>query len=156
MLAASISVMIFYLPDYFLLEIITAKTSAIICESIGMRPIVIILDNHVFLNDFLVSRECTSIQIVALFAGLILLLPSASISKRTTTLALIFGLVFMINVLRISLTLWLDFLWSCEWALIHYPLSFGVGVVTTLALVLLLLKILPELRFYSTGLRELV
>ena len=142
--AIAIALIIYYIPNYSFLEKITAQDTAFLLKIIGVDVQSKIVENKVFLNDIRIVKDCTGIQVFAVFLGLILPLPNASWKKRLFTLAILFSILYITNVLRIVLEFWLIYFNVLPWILVHYPLSFLLGIFGVFTLVLVADRSLPE------------
>lgn len=102
-----------------------------------------------------IIRECTAINVFSVMAGLILPLRDGSLLRKAIGIAFSGLLLFLLNVSRIALTVFLTgfdvppFSWFLNNPTIevyHYPVSFAYGVIGVALLVVMVDKwILPEL-----------
>jgi exosortase/archaeosortase family protein len=143
-LSLTIVLIVYYVPNYFLLETTVANHSSALLSIFGVDAPVRYVDNSVLIGDYTVARECTGIQVVAVFLGLILPLPKASIKKKIISLLILGGLVYISNILRLILEYYLVAKGILPWSLAHYPLSLVLGVFGVFFLVLINNRVLPE------------
>lgn len=102
-----------------------------------------------------IIRECTAINVFSIMAGLILPLRNGSLPRKAIGIAFSGLLLFLLNVSRITLTVFLTgfdvppfswFLTDPTIEVYHYPVSFAYGVIGVALLVVMVDKwILPEL-----------
>ena len=142
--ASTISIMLYYLPDYFFLEKITAEHSAVLMQLIGIKATVWTQGNTVFLNQFEVERMCTGVQVITVFLGILIALPKASIRKRILAFGVIAISVYLANVARIAFEIWLLYSGTLPWSLAHYPTGLILGVFSVAFLVVVADHFLPE------------
>jgi exosortase/archaeosortase family protein len=90
-----------------------------------------------------IVRDCTGIQVIAVFAGLILPLPRGTWSRKALSLLVVSVLLFVANVLRVVYEIWLVYWGILPWELAHYPMSFVLGVVGVFVLCLVAIWLLP-------------
>jgi exosortase/archaeosortase family protein len=100
--------------------------------------------NSAFLNEIQIVKDCTGIQVIAVFLGLLIPLPNAAIKKKLITLSILSAILYAANVLRIALEYWLLYFNVLPWALAHYPLSLLLGVLGVVFLVLATDQLMPE------------
>jgi len=142
--AAIIVISVYYLPNYFFLEKATADHAASLLNSLGMQVQERIIGGSVFLADIRIVKECTGVQVIAVFLGLLIPLPNTPLKKKLLTLAVVSAILYAANVLRIALEFSLVYLSVLPWQLAHYPLSLLLGIVGVLVLVLVTDRLLPE------------
>ena len=102
-----------------------------------------------------IIRECTAINVFSIMAGLILPLRNGSLPRKAIGIAFSGLLLFLLNVSRITLTVFLTgfdvppfswFLTDPTIEVYHYPVSFAYGVIGVALLVVMVDKwILTEL-----------
>jgi exosortase/archaeosortase family protein len=142
--AAIIVMMVYYLPNYFFLEKATADYAAALLNSLGMQVQERIIGGSVFLADIRIVKECTGVQVIAVFLGLLIPLPNAPLKKKLLTLVVVSAILYAANVLRIALEFWLVYFSVLPWYLAHYPLSLLLGIIGVFVLVLVTDRLLPE------------
>jgi exosortase/archaeosortase family protein len=135
---------IYYLPNYFFLEKATADHTAFLLNSLGMRVQTKVISENVFLADIKVVKDCTGVQVIAVFFGLLLPIPNAPLKKKLLTLVIVSAFLYVANVLRIALELCLVYLNILPWFLAHYPLSLLLGIIGVFILVFVTDRLLPE------------
>ena len=135
---------LYYLPNYFLLEKATADSAAFLLNSLGMNVQTRIVDENVFLSDVKIVKDCTGVQVIAVFFGMLIPVPKARLHKKLFTLLIISASLYFANVLRIALEFSLLYLHILPWSIAHYPLSLLLGVIGVLMLVLVSDRLLPE------------
>jgi exosortase/archaeosortase family protein len=143
-IASTIAIILYYVPDYFFLERITAEHSAVLMELIGIKATVWTQGNAVFLNQFEVERMCTGIQVTAIFLGILVGLPKAAIKKRILAFGVVAIGVYFANVARIAFEIWLLYSGTLPWSLAHYPTGLLLGVISVAFLVVVADRFLPE------------
>jgi exosortase/archaeosortase family protein len=141
---ASIILIIYYLPNYFFLEKATADHTAFLLNVFGMSVQTHVVGENVFLANIKLVKDCTGVQVIAVFFGLLLPIPHAPLKKKLFTLATISACLYGANVLRIALEFSLIYLNVLPWCLAHYPLSLLLGIIGVLILVLATDRLLPE------------
>jgi exosortase/archaeosortase family protein len=142
--AAIIILVIYYLPNYLFLERATADHTALLLNSLGMSVQMKVINESVFLDDIKIVKDCTGVQVIAVFFGLLIPLPKAPLKKKFLTLVIISTFLYVANVLRIALELCLIYLNVLPWFLAHYPLSLLLGIIGVFTLVFVTDKLLPE------------
>jgi exosortase/archaeosortase family protein len=142
--AALIILIIYYLPNYFFLEKATADHTALLLNSIGMRVQTTIISENVYLAQIKIVKDCTGVQVIAVFFGLIIPVPDAPLRKKLLALLIVSALLYVANVLRIALEFSLLYLNILPWSIAHYPLSLLLGIMGVLALVFVSDHLLPE------------
>lgn len=142
--AITIALIVYYIPDYSFLERATAHHTALLLNMIGVNVEAESVGNATFLDKIRVVKDCTGIQVSAVFLGLILPLPNASVKKKTFTLIILSGILYLANILRVTLEFWLIYFEVLPWILAHYPLSLLLGILGVFILVLVTDRLLPE------------
>ena len=153
-LAVSTMLVVYYLPDYCFLESAVAGHSSAILAFIGLQAPVRFVGGVVLVGNYAVARDCTGIQVVAVFAGLILPLRRVSWVKKILSLGLLCLLLYGANLVRVVLEYYLVEAGILPWSLAHYPLSLLLGVVGVFFLVLVNNRIIPEFGEYIYSLVE--
>jgi exosortase/archaeosortase family protein len=142
--AAIIILTIYYLPNYLFLERVTADHAAFLLDSLGMSVHTKVISENVFLADIRIVKDCTGVQVIAVFFGMLLPIPNTSLKKKLLTLVIVSASLYVANVLRIALEFSLVYLNLLPWSLAHYPLSLLMGVIGVFILVLVTDHLLPE------------
>ncbi|MEM3521975.1 MAG: exosortase/archaeosortase family protein [Candidatus Bathyarchaeia archaeon] len=156
LLATAISLSIYYLPDYYFLELITAQHSAMLLNLIGIQSKAWTIEKKAFLNEVQIVRDCTGIQVVAVFAGILLPLPKVSWKRKLLAIAIVAIFVYLANIARIALEIWLLYNGILPWSLAHYPLGIVLGVFSVAFLVIVTNFFIPEIgEFVDSLLKEL-
>jgi exosortase/archaeosortase family protein len=143
-IASAIAVTLYYLPNYFFLEKITAEHSAMLMELMGMQATVWTEGGRVFLNEFEIERMCTGVQVITIFLGIIVALPKAAIKKRILALGAVAVGVYFANIARIAFEIWLLYSGILPWSLAHYPTGLILGVFSVAFLVIVADHFIPE------------
>jgi exosortase/archaeosortase family protein len=143
-IASAIALILYYVPDYFFLEKITAEHSAMLMELIGIKATVWTRGNAVFLNQFEVERMCTGVQVITIFLGILVALPKAAVKKRILAFGVVAIGVYFANVARIVFEIWLLYSGTLPWSLAHYPTGLILGVFSVAFLVIVADHFLPE------------
>jgi exosortase/archaeosortase family protein len=136
---------VYYIPDYFYLKLVTAVNSAFILRALSFPGVVRVVDGRVFLNQVEIVRECTGIQVVAVFAGVILPLPRVRWMVKLQALAVVSLAVYVANVVRIVLELWLLYAGILPWSLAHEPFGMILSVVSVALFLLAANHYIPEI-----------
>jgi exosortase/archaeosortase family protein len=142
--AATIILAVYYLPNYFFLEKLTAEHTAFFLNSFGMHVETRVVNEGVFLENVKIVRDCTGVQVVAVFLGLIIPVPNAPVKNKILTLAVVSILLYLANLVRISLEFSLLSLRLLPWSLAHYPLSVLFGIIGVFLLTLVADRLMPE------------
>ena len=143
-IASAIALILYYVPDYFFLEKITAEHSAMLMGLIGIKATVWTQGNAVFLNEFEVERMCTGVQVITIFLGILVALPKAAVKKRILAFGVVAIGVYFANVARIAFEIWLLYSGTLPWSLAHYPTGLILGVFSVAFLVVVADHFLPE------------
>ena len=142
--AALIILIIYYLPNYFFLEKATADHTALLLNSIGMNVQAYVISESVYLAQIKIVKDCTGVQVIAVFFGLIIPVPDATLRKKLLALLSVSAILYVANVLRIALEFSLLYFNILPWSIAHYPLSLLLGIIGVLALVFVSDHLLPE------------
>jgi exosortase/archaeosortase len=78
----------YYVPNYFFLEKATADHTAFLLNSLGMGVKTKVVSESVFLANIKIVKDCTGVQVVAVFFGILLPLPNAPWKKKSPPLLL--------------------------------------------------------------------
>ena len=150
-----ISIIIYYVPDFSILEAWIAQHSSFILNSIGVSTKANLVGDSVFIGTIQVIRDCTGIQVIAVFAGLLLPVPKTSWRKKVTVVAAIAIFVYSTNLLRVVVQYWLMAEGVLPWSFAHYPVSLILGVICVAIIIVLTDRILPEFaNFVSSQINE--
>lgn len=136
---------IYYIPEYFYLKLITAINSAFILRTLNFPGVVQAVDGRVFLNQVEIVKECTGIQVVAVFAGIILPLPKVKWRVKLQALGVVSLAVYVANVVRIVLELWLLYAGILPWSLAHEPFGMILSVISVALFLLAANHYIPEI-----------
>jgi exosortase/archaeosortase family protein len=142
--AALIILVIYYLPNYLFLEKAMANHTAFLLNSLGMSVQTRVVSENVFINDIKIVKDCTGVQVIAVFFGLLIPIPKAPLKKKFLTLVIVSTFLYVANVFRIALEFCLVYLNVLPWVLAHYPLSLLLGIIGVFILVFVTDKLLPE------------
>ncbi len=135
---------IYYLPSYFFLEKATADHTAFVLNALGLSVETKVVSNKVYLADIKIVKDCTGVQAIAVFGGLLLPLPNAPLKKKIHALVIVSTLIYGANVLRIALEFSLVYFEILPWVFAHYPLSLLLGIMGVIILVFVTDHLLPE------------
>lgn len=141
---AVISSAIYYVPDYSWLEYATAFSSEWVLRIIGISAAVTRTPTGFWLNEFLVDKPCTGIQVIATLAGVLIPLPRLAWSRKILGLVLVAIGVYLANIIRIVIQLWVYYAGLFDWTAIHGPGGIILGIVSVASLVILLDRFVPE------------
>ena len=147
-LAFTIIIIVYYIPNYYFLESIIASHSSTILSFLGIETSVQFFNEFVILGNYIVARECTGIQVMAVFLGLILPLAKVSWQKKAFSLSVLGSLLYAANLFRVVLEYYLVDTGILPWSLAHYPLSLVLGIIGVFFLVLINNKIIPDFGEY--------
>lgn len=156
------------------LERFTAETASNALRALGFSSRWGVKEGEAYLalyggvRDVVVTivRECTAINVFAVFAGLVVPLYSGLWLRKAVSLALAGVLLFILNISRVVLTVALTafdvppFSWVFTNPTVetyHYPLSFLYGLFGVAILVLIISRwTLPELEYTLKGIFKVV
>jgi exosortase/archaeosortase family protein len=144
-IASAIALAVYYLPNYWFLENWTAQQSAIVMNMVGMKAAVWYQGTDVFVNQFDVQRMCTGVQVIAVFLGIIVALPRTALKKKILAFAIVALSVYLANIGRIVLEIWLLYSGTLPWSLAHYPTGLILGVFAVAFLVVLADHFMPAI-----------
>ena len=144
-ITSAIAITLYYLPNYFFYEKLTAEHSAILMRLIGIKATVWYQGNQVFLNQFEIQRMCTGVQVIVVFLGIIIAMPKVAIKKRLTALGVVAVTVYVTNIGRIALEIWLLYNGILPWSLAHYPTGLILGVFAVALLIIVADHFIPEI-----------
>ena len=136
---------IYYLPDYTVLEAMVAEHSAGILNAIGVPAGATIASNGAYVNNVRIVRECTGIQVVAVFVGLLLPLPKVSWQVKLKAITVLGFAVYVANVIRVAVELWLLYAGIMPWSMAHGPFGTILGVVTVFLFFLVSDRFIPQI-----------
>ncbi|MFW9831850.1 MAG: hypothetical protein ACFFD8_08745 [Candidatus Thorarchaeota archaeon] len=149
-IAIIVTFLVYFLPEPFFLAIPTAYASSVLLTWIGVPSIILIdwINQAVFVavisfQQFHIVRECTGIQVIAVFIGLILPLPRGTWFRKFLAIGVVIIMLFVANVLRVVYEIWLVFWGILPWELAHYPMSFVLGVVGVFILCIVAIILVP-------------
>lgn len=143
--ALAIAIFLYYIPDYYFLEELTARASAWAMGLLGMPSEFKVVGRGAFVNEVQIVRDCTGVQVIAAFSGIIIPLPKVAWWKKAISIASVSLAVFAANILRIILELWLLYNGILPWDLAHGPLGLLLGIASVAFLVLLADRMMPEI-----------
>ena len=144
-IASAIALVVYYIPNYWFLENLTAQHSALVMNMIGMKAWVWYQGNDVFVNQFDVQRMCTGVQVIAVFLGIIVALPRTAVKKKVLAFAIIAVSVYLANIGRIVLEIWLLYSGMLPWSLAHYPTGLVLGIFAVAFLVVVADHFMPAI-----------
>jgi exosortase/archaeosortase family protein len=144
-ITVAVALPVYYLPNYFLFEQLIAEHSAIVMEFVGIKSVIWYHGNSVFLNEFEIQRMCTGIQVIAVFLGLIVAMPNTSLKKKALAFGIIAVSVYLANIGRIVLEIWLLYNGVLPWSLAHYPTGLILGVFSVAFLIIVADHFMPAI-----------
>ncbi len=144
-LASAIALALYYLPDYFLYENLTAQHSAILMQLIGIKATVWYQGHKVFLNEFEIERMCTGGQVIAVFLGIFIAMPKVALKRRVMAFGVVAVSVYFANIARIAFEIWLLYNGILPWSLAHYPTGLILGVFAVAFLIIAADHFIPEI-----------
>jgi exosortase/archaeosortase family protein len=144
-ITSTIALLVYYLPNYFLLEQFTAEHSALVMQLIGIKSTIWYQGNRVFLNEFEIQRMCTGVQVMAVFLGMIVAIPKVTLQKRVAAFTTVAVSVYIANLGRIAFEIWMLYNGVLPWSLAHYPTGLILGVFSVAFLVVVADHFIPEI-----------
>jgi exosortase/archaeosortase family protein len=141
---AVIASSIYYIPNYVWLEYMTASNSGAVLRSFGVPAIIMVTQNGVLLNEFLIDKPCTGVQVVATFAGILIPMPKLLWVKKALGVVLVTIGVYVANIFRIVVQIWVYYSGLFNWTAIHGPGGVALGIVAVTLLVIMLDRFVPE------------
>ena len=155
-LMVALSAGLYYLPNYFILEKITADHSAMLLNWIGIPAASRAVGGRAFVNEFEIERMCTGIQVTAIFAGILIPFPKIAWRRKAAAIASVAVLIYFANIGRIVLEVWLLYNGILPWYLAHYPTGLILGIFTVAFLVIVLDHFIPEIGDYTIKATEIL
>ncbi|MBS7658171.1 MAG: exosortase/archaeosortase family protein [Candidatus Bathyarchaeia archaeon] len=143
-----ISSTIYFLFDYGFLKAAIAEHSTGILNALGINSNFLVLNNRAFINQIEIVKECTGIQVIAVFSGLIIPLPKVSFKNKIKAITLVFFAVYLANVLRIVIEIWLLYKGILPWSQAHGPLGTLLSIISIVIFFLMTEKFIPEINYY--------
>ena len=140
-----LALFVYYVPDYSTLEAMTAEHSAGILNAIGIPAESTITGNAAYVNNVRIVRECTGIQVVAVFAGLLFPLPRIGWHVKLKAIAVLGFAVYVANVVRVAFELWLLYAGILPWSMAHGPVGAVLGVITVFIFFLVSDRFIPQI-----------
>ena len=144
-ISAAVALLLYYVPNYYFYEKLTAEHSAFVMGLIGMKATVWYQNGSVFLNQFEVQRMCTGVQVITVFLGLIVAIPKVAIKKRVVAFSIVAVSVYLTNIGRIVLEIWMLYNGILPWSLAHYPTGLILGVFSVAFLIVVADHVMPEI-----------
>ena len=144
-ITTAIALAAYYIPNYWFLENWTALHSAAVMNMVGMKASVWYQGTNVFVNQFEVERMCTGVQVIAVFLGIIVALPRTALKKKILAFGIIALSVYLANIGRIVLEIWLLYSGLLPWSLAHYPTGLILGVFSVAFLVIVADHFMPAI-----------
>ena len=155
-LVVALSASFYYLPNYFILEKITADHSSTLLNWIGIPAASRVTEGRAFVNEFEIERMCTGIQVTAIFAGILIPFPKIAWRRKATAIASVAVLIYFANIGRIGLEVWLLYAGILPWYLAHYPTGLILGIFSVAFLVIVLDHFIPEIGDYTIKAAEML
>ena len=152
----ALSAGLYYLPNYFLLEKVTADHSAALLNWMGITATSRAVNGRAFVNEFEIERMCTGIQVTAIFAGILIPFPKIAWRRKATAIASVAVLIYFANIARIALEVWLLYAGILPWYLAHYPTGLILGIFSVAFLVIVLDHFIPEIGDYAIKVTEML
>jgi len=81
--AAAIIVVVYYLPNYFFLEKLVADHAAVLLNAAGLQVQTELVGENVLLANIKIVKDCTGVQVIAVFLGMIIL--SQTLQPKTSS-----------------------------------------------------------------------
>jgi exosortase/archaeosortase family protein len=155
-LAVAITLVVYYVPSYYILKSSIATFSTSILKFLDLSAQIHLVEGHVILGTYEIVRDCTGVQVFAVFLGLILPLPKVPWRKKACSLIVLAFLLYVSNLFRVVLEYWLVENQILPWSIAHYPLSLIMGIIGVFFLVLINNLIIPEFGDYVFALAKRV
>jgi exosortase/archaeosortase family protein len=155
-IAIVVTLAVYYIPSYTFLKSVIAAHTASILNGVGIRVDVSYLADRSFVGGVEIVRDCTGVQVFAVFLGLIAPLPNAPVRKKLVSLLVVSSLLYLANLFRVVLVYGLVYHGILPWALAHYPLSLILGVVGVFLFVGVTNRLMPEFGAYTNTLARTV
>jgi exosortase/archaeosortase family protein len=146
LVATIISLAIYYLPDYTPLEISIANHSSWLLHALGFESRIHMFDSSVLVDGFVIERDCTGIQVLAVFAGLVLPVPSITGRRKLILLSSVALATYALNVARIVLQIRLYYGNLLSWGSVHDFFGRLLAIFSVFVLVLVTAKAFPEFK----------
>jgi exosortase/archaeosortase family protein len=155
-LAITITLVVYYIPSYYILKSSIATFSSSILSLLGLSAPIQHIEGQVILGTYEIIRDCTGVQVFAVFLGLILPLPKVPWRKKAYGLIILAVLLYFANLFRVVLEYWLVENQILPWSIAHYPLSFIMGIIGVFFLVIINNVVIPEFGDYIFALAKKV
>ena len=147
-LAIAITLFVYYIPSYYHLKWSIATFSSAILSFFKLYAPIQHIEGHVMLGTYEIIKDCTGIQVIAVFLGLILPLPKVPWKRKICSIIVLSILLYFSNIFRIVLEYWLVETGTLPWSIAHYPLSLIMGIIGVFFLVMINNIIIPEFSDY--------
>ncbi len=144
-IASIVALVVYYIPNYFLLEKVIAEHSAVVMGWIGIKASVWYMGDRVFLNQFEIQRMCTGVQVIAVFLGIVVAMPKVALKKRLLALGIVSVSIYFANIGRIAFEIWMLYNGILPWSLAHYPTGLILGVFAVAFLIVVADHFIPEI-----------
>lgn len=145
---SAISCAIYFLPDYGFLKAATARHSALVLSALGIEAKAFVSGGRAFVNQIEIVKECTGIQVIAVFSGFILPLPRVSLKVKAKAIALVSLAVYVGNILRVVIEVWMLYNGVLPWSQAHGPLGTVLSVVSVFIFFLMAERHIPQIGQY--------
>jgi exosortase/archaeosortase family protein len=149
-----LSTFMYYYPEYSILESMTAEHAAGVLNAMGILANSIIVKNGAYVNNVQIVRECTGIQVIAVFVGLLLPLPKISWSVKLKAITVLGFAVYIANVIRVAFELWLLYAGILPWSISHGPVGTILGVITVFIFFLVVDRFIPQIGVFLAHLAD--
>jgi exosortase/archaeosortase family protein len=144
-ITSAVALIVYYLPNYFFYEKLTAEHSAVLLQLIGIKGTVWYQGDRVFLNQFEIQRMCTGVQVIAVFLGIIVAIPKVALIKRALAFVTVAVTIYLANLGRIAFEIWLLYNGVLPWSLAHYPTGLFLGVFAVAFLIVVADYFIPQI-----------
>jgi len=144
-ITSTVALALYYVPNYFVYEKLTAEHSGILMGLMGVKATVWVQDGKVFLNQFEIQRMCTGVQVIAVFLGMIVAIPKVALKKKVVAFFTVAVSLYFANVGRIAFEVWLLYNGVLPWSLAHYPTGLILGVFSVAFLIVVADYFIPEI-----------
>ncbi len=142
--AAVVSVLIYYISNYFFLRRITALATQALLARFGISSSYLTFGNVIFLDGFSIEKSCLSLIFVSLATGA-LFATRASLKEKVILSFLGFCILFVWNVARLSIFITLTYR-NVPQVLAHDIFFLGGGLLITVAVLKICSILSPEVK----------
>ena len=136
-LVVGLSAILVYEPNYFTLQLLTAKNSALLLNAIGYGTGVSVAGNSVTLGSFQLTRECTGVQALVPLSLAFVLMPRLQYSQRFLAVSGVLVSLYVANLARIVIELIMNTYEVLPWNIIHDYFGFAFSLAAVVPIIFL-------------------